>query len=174
MTAGESRAHPEIESLYVDHHGWLRDWLRRRLGCTQSAADLAHDTFVRLLSRSDAVAAAEPRAFLATIAQGLVIDLHRRRTLERAYLEALANQPPAVAPSPETRMIVLEALMSIDRMLDGMKPAVRLAFMLSQIEGLTYREISAQLGVSLRTVNNHMMAALEHCHAVIADDPCRA
>lgn len=35
--------------LYLDHHGWLHGWLRRRLDCTDTAADLAHDTFLRLL-----------------------------------------------------------------------------------------------------------------------------
>ena len=171
MTAGESCLHPEIASLYADHHGWLREWLRRRLGCSHSAADLTHDTFVRLLNRRESISLAEPRAYLATIARGLVADLHRRRSLEHAYLEALATQSAPVAPSPETQAIVLEALISIDRMLDGMKPAVRLAFLMSQLEGLTYREIAGRLGISLRTVNHYMVAALERCYTVIADGP---
>ena len=40
-----------LGQLYLDHHGWLQGWLSRRMGCTQNAADLAQDTFVRLLSK---------------------------------------------------------------------------------------------------------------------------
>ncbi|WP_066737312.1 sigma factor [Cupriavidus sp. D384] len=39
-----------IESLYCDHHSWLKGWLHRRLGSAEQAADLAQDTFVRLLN----------------------------------------------------------------------------------------------------------------------------
>ena len=39
-----------IETLYGDHHGWLRGWLRKKLGNAFDAADLAHDTYVRILS----------------------------------------------------------------------------------------------------------------------------
>lgn len=39
-----------VETLYSEHHGWLQNWLSRRLGCPSLAADLAQDTFVRLLS----------------------------------------------------------------------------------------------------------------------------
>jgi len=41
---------PDMAALYVAHHGWLQAWLRRRLGDAHQAADLAQDTFVRLLS----------------------------------------------------------------------------------------------------------------------------
>ncbi|MFT2588734.1 sigma factor-like helix-turn-helix DNA-binding protein, partial [Escherichia coli] len=68
--------------------------------------------------------------------------------LERAYLESLAALPEPQAPSPEARAIVLEALVAIDAMLDGMKPAVRQAFILSQLEGLTYAQIAARRQVT--------------------------
>lgn len=58
-------------------------------------------------------------------------------------------------------------------MLDGLQPTVREAFLLSQLEDLTYREIASRLGVSLRTVNNHKVTALTRCHALIAEAPCQ-
>lgn len=154
----------EVQSLYSNHHGWLHGWLRKKLGCTHNAADLAQDTFVRVLTKTQPLAVSEPRAFLATIANGLVVDFHRRRALERAYLDTLAALPEPQLPSLEARAIVLEALAAIDAMLDGMKPAVRQAFMLSQLDGLSYAEIALQLKVSVRTVNNYMLKALEHCY----------
>jgi RNA polymerase sigma factor (sigma-70 family) len=166
MPAADVVLQHQVQSLYSTHHGWLHGWLRKKLGCSHNAADLAHDTFVRVLSKPQPVTAAEPRAYLATIAHGLVVDFHRRRALERAYLDTLATLPEPLTPSPEERALVLEALSAIDAMLDGMKPPVRQAFLLSQLDGLTYKEIAAQLKVSVRTVNNYMLKALEHCYLI--------
>jgi len=163
----------DLQTLYRDHHGWLREWLRGKLGCAQHAADLAHDTFVRLLRKQAATLPLTtlnaPRAYLATIARALVVDFHRRRTLEAAYLDALAALPAAHAPSPEDRAIVMEALVAIDAMLAGLKPVVRKTFLASQLDGLTYAQIAAELGVTTRSVHNYMVTALTHCYSVVVD-----
>ncbi|MBG6286630.1 MULTISPECIES: sigma-70 family RNA polymerase sigma factor [Pseudomonas] len=152
-----------VGMLYRDHHGWLRGWLRQRLNDSADAADLAQDTFVRVLMAKSAGVIREPRHYLQTIARGLVIDLYRRRSLERAYLEALALLPEAVQPSLEEQALLLEALTEIDRMLDGLGQKTRQAFILSQLEGLTYSQIAERLGISIRTVNKYMAKAMEHC-----------
>src|SRR3546814_10729464 len=66
-------------------------WLRKKLGNSFDAADLAHDTFVRLISARRHDAGPEPRALLTHIAKGLVVDHWRRRALEEAYLAAIAR-----------------------------------------------------------------------------------
>ncbi len=158
-----------IQTLYSDHHGWLLGWLRRRLGCPHSAADLAQDTFLRLLRRPDGLSAVrEPRAWLTTIAHGLVIDQVRRQALERACLEAIAALPAARHPSPETRLLLVETLARIDAMLDGLAPRARAAFLLSRLERLSYPEIAARLQVSLSSVEKYMAAAIRHCLALRA------
>jgi len=152
--------------LYRDHHGWLLGWLRRRLGCAHSAEDLAQDTFVRLLRRRGEESPRrlrEPRAYLRAVAGGLVVDLFRRRSLEQAYLEALAVLPEPVAVSAEEREVILETLERIDAMLDCLPAPVRQAFLLSQLEGLTYPEIAIRLEVSVRTVKRYMRRAFAQC-----------
>ena len=157
----------QVERLYSDHHGWLRDWLRRKLGNAGDAADLAQDTFVRVLGRArDLDEVREPRAWLATIAHGLAVDHIRRRTLERACLDAIASLPESQAPSPETRMLLIEAQVRIDAMLDGLSAKARSAFLLSRLDGLSYREIAKQLGVSLSSVEKYMASAIRHCLAL--------
>ena len=44
---------------------------------------------------------------------------------------------------------MLELLESIARMLEGLKPKVRQAFLLAQCEGLTHKQIADQLAQSL-------------------------
>ena len=153
-----------IHNLYAEHHGWLKSWLRARLGNSSDAADFAHDTFIRVMQRCDQIAIETPRAFLRTVARGLVIDHWRREELQRAWLESIAHLPEAEAPSPEEQELVLELLERIATLLDGLKPRVRTAFLLSQCEGLAYKDIAERLGVSVRSVERYISDGLYHCY----------
>ncbi len=154
-----------IEALYCDHHSWLKGWLRRRLGNSEQAADLAQDTFLRLLG-SERVPSViqEPRAYLTTVAQRLVSNLWRREKLEQAYLEALALAPVALAPSPQEQAILLETLLELDQLLDELPSVVRRAFLLSQLDGLTHAQVAAALGISVPTVKRYLVKALQRCY----------
>lgn len=147
-------------ALYADHHGWLRGLLSKKLGCRHKAEDLTHDTFVKVLATKAAQALQEPRAFLTTVAHGLVVSLWRRQDLEHAYLAALQAQGMSYAASPEDRAEAVEALVQIDEMLTGLPPKAARAFMLAQLEGLTYAEIASDLGVSERMVKKYMAQAM--------------
>jgi RNA polymerase sigma factor (sigma-70 family) len=166
--------HDPVETLYTDHHGWLHGWFRRQLGNSFEAADLAHDVFLRLLRRPVAVTPAEPRAYLSTIARGLLVDHWRRRELERAWLDVLARTPEELMPSPESRLLALEALIKIDEMLDALKPKVRQAFLWAQLEGLTCPQIAQRLGVSLATAERYVAAGLRQCYAFRFGEQCAA
>ena len=153
-----------VEVLYVDHHSWLTGWLRRKLGCPHSAADLAQDTFMRLLTARETPTLTEPRAFLTTVAKRVLFNHYRRQDLERAYLQALADLPEAVAPSEEERAIILQTLVELDQLLDGLPSPVKRAFLLAQLDGLSYAQIGAQLGISIATVKRHLNKAALRCY----------
>ncbi|OOV95684.1 sigma-70 family RNA polymerase sigma factor [Pseudomonas sp. MF4836] len=169
MSSGASppEAPQSITSLYCDHHGWLVRWLRMRLGCSHQAADMAQDTFVRLLLSERKGPATpllqKPRYYLATIARRVMVDSFRRRALEQAYLQALAQQPEAYALSPEDKLLMVEALHAVDAMLDGLGRKVKQAFLLSQLQGMGYKEIAAKLGVSVSSITQYVAKASEHC-----------
>jgi RNA polymerase sigma factor (sigma-70 family) len=132
-----------ITSLYKQHNNWLTGWLCERLDCPQDAQNLAQDTFMQIIrSPQTMTKIREPYNYLLTIARGLTVDLFRRRTLEKQYTEAL---------------------MEIDAMLEGLGEKTKQTFILSRFNGLTNPDIAQQLNISLRTVNNYMALAMEHC-----------
>lgn len=165
-----SPSYDTLASLYSSHQGWLHNWLWRKLGCKDGAEDLAHDTFLRMLS-SDPLVLNEPRAYLSTIANGLLVNHWRRLAIERSYLEALSAMPEPLVPSPEEQALVIEMLCQIDAMLDKLPQKARMAFLLSQLDGLTYREIAAELQVSERMVKKYMAQAMLQCVLAIGDTP---
>jgi RNA polymerase sigma-70 factor (ECF subfamily) len=156
-------AQKQFGALYRDHHSWLLMLLQRRLGCDDDAADLAQDAFIRLMNRSQTLESNEARAYLTTVAKGLCVDLWRRRQVENAWQEAVAAWPESVTPSLEEQALVIEALCEVDTMLRQMPEKVARAFLLSRLEGLTYREIGQRLEVSERMVKKYMASAMYEC-----------
>ncbi|KGD86860.1 RNA polymerase sigma factor FecI [Achromobacter sp. RTa] len=153
-----------LQVLCEDHYDWLCQWWRRRLDQGDEAVDLAHDTMLRVLRKPNEVSGLrQPRAYLTTIAKGLLNDHWRRRSLERAWLEAVAAHPPEAGASPESLLAVQQALQQLDRLLAGLAPQARTVFVLSQLEGLSYAQIAARTGLSDRTVKRYMAQGFEIC-----------
>lgn len=155
-----------IGRLYLDHHGWLQGWLRLRLGSTADAADLAHDTFLRLLgarARPHFGNGGQARAYLRTTARNLCINLWRRQEIERAWLDILAAAPEALHPSAERQAMVLQALEEVSAMLQGLPPKAARAFTLAVVCQMTDDEVGAELGISGRMVRKHVARAMLGC-----------
>lgn len=161
MSAADS---DPLARLYHDHHGWLQGWLGKKLGCADDAADLTQDAFVRVLRHRDELAGVhEPRAYLVTIAKRLMLNHLRHRSLERAYAEALAALPEACHPSPEDALLIQRTLDELDRLLAELSDKARTAFLLVQLEGLSYSAVAQRMGLSFRTVQRYVAQGYEQC-----------
>lgn len=162
-----SAADESVNLLYRSHYGWLQAWLLRKLGGADDAADLAQDAFVRLLApRMQPVLATlqEPRAYLTTIARGLLVDHYRRADLERAYLADLAALPEALHPSPEERLQAVQTLQALDDLLASLTPKTRAAWLHSRLDGMTHAEIATALRVSVPRVRQYLANAARHSY----------
>ena len=157
-------AQGQLLAWYQAHHSWLFSWLNRRISCHAQAADLTQDTFERLLNKPVKQKVIEPRAYLTRIAQGLMIDGLRRSKVEQRYKTQIQQLPQDLQDSPEQQLAMLQTLMQIDLMLDGLKPKVRQVFLLSRLEGLTYLVIAEKMSLSLSSVEKYMAKAMLHCY----------
>ncbi|KVE24852.1 RNA polymerase subunit sigma [Burkholderia vietnamiensis] len=153
-----------MTSEFRASYAWLKSKLQRRVGSPADAEDLASSSFAELADVQDLTAVRDARAFLTVIAQRLTYEMWRRRDLERAYLETLAHQEEAVAPSAESVAEVAQALLLVDQALNGLSPNAKSAFVMSQIDGLTHAEIAERLGVSASMVRKYIAQALTQCY----------
>lgn len=157
-----------LTQIFRSDYRWLTERLRFRLGCRYNAEDVASESFLQLSTLSALDSVRDPRAMLTTIANRVMYEGSRRKKLERAYLEALASAPENVHPSPEEQHLLLESLLAIDKALESLSSKARQAFLLSQLDGLTYAQIAAELGVSASMVRQYMTKALTSCYLATA------
>lgn len=169
MSAGA--CNDDIDMLYASHGAWLREWLRRRMGCAWRADDLAHDAFCKLIERPRTESLREPRAFLASIARCLVIDDARRARVERTFLDThSAIMAGAAAPSPEQVVAAIEELTAIVKTLETLPDRARRAFLFARVDGLSHAEIAARLGVSKSRVKQYVARCYARCYAAAYPD----
>ncbi|MDT3721672.1 sigma-70 family RNA polymerase sigma factor [Pseudomonas oryzihabitans] len=158
-----------LTQIFRSDYRWLTERLRYRLGCRFNAEDVASESFLHLSTLPGLNEVREPRAMLTTIANRVMYEISRRRTLEKAYLEALSFAPEHVIPSPEEQHLLLETLVAIDKALEGLSTKARKAFFYSQLDGMTYAQIGIELGVSASMVRQYMTQALTRCYAIAAE-----
>lgn len=145
-----------VEGLFRDHASWLGAWLSRQPWTVQAPEDIVSDVFLSLLSLPNMASVREPRAMMTTIAKRIIFDARRRKKLQIAYEDALSALPEALDVSPEERLILVQALQRIDAVLAKLSPRARTAFLMSQIDGMSNKDIAKELNVSLSAVSKYM------------------
>lgn len=156
----------DMEGLYSGHSDWLRGWLRRYTRCSDKAADLAQDTFCKLIESRALEVPNNPRPYLATVARRLIIDQARRAEVERTFLEAhAAVMAGATAPCPERIAAAIDELSVVMRELETLSERARRAFLLARLDGLAHAEIAVELGVSKSMIKQYVAKGYACCYA---------
>lgn len=162
-----------FDSALAEHRDELLDYLRKRLGHRETAADLAQETFFRMMKYRDAADIEDRRLMLFRIANNLITEYHR--TSQRHHASdhfPFDEMRPLQAEQPSVEAIV-DSRKAIDillkRTIVDLPPKCRLAFMLSRFDGLNYSQIADRMGVSVKMVEKHITKALLACRAAVGD-----
>ncbi|SMF48174.1 RNA polymerase sigma-70 factor, ECF subfamily [Tistlia consotensis] len=156
-------AERDLKALFQAHGRALELYLNRRTGCPALAADLLQDAFLRLVQQPPEAGARNLRAYLYRIAGNLALDHFRqeaRRRTEAVPAERLAAVEDET-PDVERALAARERLQRLEQALARLPPRTREIFRLNRVEGLTYLEIAARLGISESSVQKHLARALQ-------------
>lgn len=148
----------------------LRCFFAKRLKCAEIAADLTHETYLRLCGQEKYQQHDNARALAFHIAMNLAVDYQRKAEVRRRYIDHDNNDVEAAselcgtrASEPERKIIAEERLKILQKALSELPPDCRTVFLLHGIEGLKYSEIAARLGISISMVGKHLARAMRHC-----------
>lgn len=157
MTDGLERSHIGSQMALADLYGrysrWLTSRLRARYG--DAAEDLVQETYLRVAPYQKRGAIRFPKALLLRIARNIAIDQGRQADTARAH----ALQHPGVDHTDASQ---LSDLITKDAIL-SLPDDLRVVFVLNRIVGLTYEEVAARTGLSVKAVEWRLSRALIHC-----------
>ncbi|MBK5001676.1 RNA polymerase sigma factor [Pseudomonas sp. S31] len=153
----------DLKAFYLAHREEIQEYLDRRLRCKDTAADLTQDTFIRLSEQLGRSRIENVRAYLFSSARNLFIDYTRRQQHRKS--ESLdSDEANAVAqPSAtlEQAAIANQQLAVLNNVIQNMPAPCREVFLMVRVEGMTYADIGARLGISPKTAYSRMVKALE-------------
>jgi RNA polymerase sigma-70 factor (ECF subfamily) len=142
----------------------------RLTGNRHDAEDLTQDVFVRVFRSLDSYTPGTFEGWLHRITTNLFLDRVRRQ--QRIRFDALPDDAERLAgdtPSPATEIDERLFDPDVQRALDALAPEFRAAVVLCDIEGLSYEEIAATLGVKLGTVRSRIHRGRAQLRAALAD-----
>ena len=153
---------PTWEELVTEHSARVYRLAYRLTGNAPDAEDLTQETFVRVFRSLQGYRPGNFEGWLHRITTNLFLDQARRRT--RIRMDPLGDDAaryaaPAGPDSPERGFEHGNLDSDVQRALDALPPQFRAAVVLCDIEGLTYEEIAATLGVKIGTVRSRIQRA---------------
>ncbi len=195
VATGDPRSDEELYRLYADgdgrafrtlldrHGNVVYGYLSRYLGDDEMAQDVAQDAFVRVVRGADDFRGESSfRTYLFTLVRHAAIDALRRRDrrpdARAASLEALAGpsseDPPLIdrlaAPDRnDHRTLSSELSQALESGLALLTDVQREAFLLREVEGLTFPEIGAIQGVPLDSARSRVGYAIKSLRRSLAD-----
>jgi RNA polymerase sigma-70 factor, ECF subfamily len=172
-TDGDSQAWtpPSWEEIVSTHSSRVYRLAYRLTGNQHDAEDLTQEVFVRVFRSLSTYTPGTFEGWLHRITTNLFLDMVRRK--QRIRFDALgddaAERLPSREPSPQQHFNDTHFDADVQQALDTLVPEFRAAVVLCDIEGLSYEEIAATLGVKLGTVRSrihrgrsHLRKALQH------------
>ena len=155
----------KLIETFLRHRETLLRHVSRRCGDTDEAADVVHDTYIRIAETQSDADVAECDAYVYRVAGNLAID-RVRRTVRRSAVygdEADGAHVADPCPGPETVAIDRDRLRQLEAALATLPPRVRTALLLFRVDGLSHADIARRLGVSPSMVAKYLAQALRHC-----------
>lgn len=143
---------------------WLQGYFRRRARPEDDVDDLVQDVFTRIVARNDGDRIANLGSYVMRTASSVLADRARRRGARRAEFHVSFDpaadgedllDPERIMAGKQDLNLAIAALLSLPEQ-------TRTIFLLKRIEGYRHGEIAEYLGVSLSTVEKHMLKAIRH------------
>lgn len=159
-TATAPRARAETQCRHERIIEWfdrwrkpIRGWLRNRRSVPPSDVDdLAQEVFLRLLRYGDDVAVENPQGYLFRIACNVANEWHERSQRRCRYVGTMDEVLIESEEEPDNVLEQARIAESISAALEQLPPRRREVLLLHVNEGMTYKQIARQRGLTHRVV----------------------
>lgn len=161
--------HPDeqlcIQEVIRKHHDSLIRFLRRRLNIAEDANDVAQEAYIRMMKYEGSRDIKSPSAMLYRIAVNVANDHGRAAQVRAASSHVQIDDYELVSdvPSVERDISARQDLDQLLDVIDALPPKCKQVFLLSRARGMTYPQIAAHCGISVKMVEKQISRALAAC-----------
>jgi len=145
----------------------------KKRGCQSATVDdLVQDVFIRLAGRVSGGEIKNPEAYLMQTASSVWKDFLRKRKTH-AYVQHVEYDEKAHAVQDFSPEQIYQEKEKIDRLivvLNELPTRTRQVFVLCRLEGMKQRLVANRLGVSVSSIEKHMVKAIAHLTQCFGDE----
>lgn len=154
-----------VTELIRRYHISLLGFLRGRLRVAEDASDVAQETYIRMMQYEGSREIGSPSSLLFRIAINVANDLGRAEQVRHAsdHCELDGLDLDSGTATPEREVAAAQDLGRLYQAITRLPPKCRQVFLLSRAEGMTYPQIAAHCGISVKMVEKHISHALAVC-----------
>lgn len=168
--AVDDAAAPSWEDVVSAHGARVYRLAYRLTGNRHDAEDLTQEVFVRVFRSLSSYTPGTFEGWLHRITTNLFLDQVRRRQRIRfePLVDAAADRLPSREPSPAQQVDDRLFDDDVQRALAALAPEFRAAVVLADIEGMSYEEVAATLGIKIGTVRSRLHRGRTQLRQVLA------
>ena len=161
--AASSRS--QISKAFMEQQRPLKAFISRFIRGPQDIDDIAQETFIRAFLAEQKGDIQHPKAYIYRVARNLAFETLAKKSIQlTSYIEDSCDQSLLQSGEDiEHKAIVMEKFDRVKIAITEMPPQCQRVFIMHKVYGFKYREISQQLGISVSTVEKHMMTGLKKC-----------
>jgi RNA polymerase sigma-70 factor (ECF subfamily) len=159
----------------AEHSEGIKSYATRMLGDGIAAEDVCQDSFLALYRHLHQVPSGAFRPWLYRVARNLCLDQLRRRKFKLHLFRDLAREDDQpFVPSdgdnqrPDQLAETREANEAIEQAIQMLPAKFREAFLLCEVEGLSYEDASAVLGCPVKTVSTRLFRARQRFKSLVS------
>lgn len=164
----------DFEKLYKLYYPKMFAFAKNYVPANEDAENIVQDVFLILWERKEEIEISFTlTTYLFTLVKNRCLNFLRHKLIEEEYNSQMKEELGFKLYALETFDYSYqseEELQEVIRCaLDTLPERCREVFIKSRIEGLKYKEISDELGISVNTVENQMVTALKKLRVALKD-----
>lgn len=150
------------DDLYLFAMGFVRN--------KEVAEEIVSDVFVKIWNkRTELENINNLKSYLfISVKNACLSYLRKTKNEKNISIDEFSDYHFPVVEDPENEYIDKENLEEIYNCIEQLPPKCKMAFTLAKINGLRYKEIAEIMGVSEKTVNNHLVNAIQKITKTLA------
>ena len=161
----------------AEHADGLQNYATRLLGDPIQAEDVAQDAFLALFRHLHQVPTAAFRPWLYRVARNLCLDQLRRRKFKiRLFRDVIKDDDKPHLPRdpkehrPDEIAEAREAQESIERAIESLPAKFRDAFLLCEVQGMSYEDAASVLCCPVKTVSTRLFRARQRFRSLVSKE----
>ncbi|MGN0003689.1 MAG: RNA polymerase sigma factor [Sphingobacterium composti] len=152
-----------IKLEFEKHYQNLCFFAYTLIGDNVMAEDFVQEAFLAFYAKFDTILPNENvyKSFLYTSVKNSILNWHRRNKVESKYHQ-LTNFEDFVDLDFDNAMIKAETIAEVNKLIHNLPRACQQVFKLYYLEGLSSKEIAAQLNISINTIKTQKLRGLKY------------